>query len=64
MALVRKDAALIVKDADAVKDLMPTALALIKDEEKIQTLEKNISALALTDAGRTIVDEIYKVLDK
>ena len=64
MALVRKDAALIVKDADAVKDLMPTALALIKDEEKIQTLEKNISALALTNAGRTIVDEIYKVLDK
>ena len=64
MALVRKDAALIVKDADAVKDLMPTALELIKDEEKIQTLEKNISALALTDAGRTIVDEIYKVLDR
>ena len=64
MALVRKDAALIVKDADAVKDLMPTALALIKDEERIQTLEKNISALALTDAGRTIVDEIYKVLDR
>ncbi|MBQ9184652.1 MAG: undecaprenyldiphospho-muramoylpentapeptide beta-N-acetylglucosaminyltransferase [Bacteroidales bacterium] len=64
MALVRKDAALIVKDADAVRDLMPTALELIKDDEKIVQLEENISAMALTDAGRTIVEEIYKVLDK
>ena len=64
MALVRKDAALIVKDADAFRDLMPTALELIKDDEKIVQLEENISAMALTDAGRTIVEEIYKVLDK
>lgn len=64
MALVRKDAAIIVKDADAVKDLMPTALDLIANDAKIQELEKNISELALTDAGKTIVDCIYKVLDK
>lgn len=64
MALVRKDAALIVKDADAVRDLMSTALDLVKNEEKIVELEKNISAMALTDAGRAIVEEIYKVLDK
>ena len=64
MALVRKDASLIVKDADAVKDLMPTALDLVANDAKIQELEKNISELALTDAGKTIVDCIYKVLDK
>ncbi len=64
MALVRKDAALIVKDADAVKDLMPTALDLVANDAKIQELETNISELALTDAGKTIVDCIYKVLDK
>ena len=64
MALVCKDAALIVKDADAVKDLMPTALDLVANDAKIQELEKNISELALTDAGKTIVDCIYKVLDK
>lgn len=64
MALVRKDAALIVKDADAVKDLMRTALDLVANDAKIQELEKNISELALTDAGKTIVDCIYKVLDK
>lgn len=62
MALVRKDAALIVKDADAAKDLMHTALELTKDEVRIQTLEKNISALALRDAGKAIVEEIYKVV--
>ncbi len=64
MALVRKDAALIVKDADAVKDLMRTALDLVANDAKIQELEKNISELALTEAGKTIVDCIYKVLDK
>ena len=61
---LRKGAALIVKDADAVKDLMPTALDLVANDAKIQELEKNISELALTDAGKTIVDCIYKVLDK
>ena len=62
MALVRKDAALIVKDADAVEKLMPTALALVHDEQKILSLEKNIAELALRDAAQTIADEAYKLV--
>ena len=64
MALVNKDAAVLVKDDVAKEKLMPQALALIKDEQAIQTLERNISALALRDAGKAIVDQIYKVLDR
>lgn len=64
MALVNKDAAVLVKDDVAKEKLMPQALALIKDDQTIQTLEKNISALALRDAGKAIVDQIYKVLDR
>ncbi len=64
MALVNKDAAVLVKDDVAKEKLMPQALALIKDDQAIQTLEKNISALALRDAGKAIVDQIYKVLDR
>lgn len=62
MALVRKDAALIVKDADAVEKLMPTALELVHDEQKILSLEKNIAGLALRDAAQTIADEAYKLV--
>ena len=62
MALVRKDAALIVKDAEAVEKLMPTALELVHDAEKIGSLEENIAKLALTDAAQVIADEAYKLV--
>ena len=64
MALVRKDAALIVKDSEAEEKLIPTALELLKNEEKIISLEKNIAALSLRDAADAIVGEIYKLLGK
>ena len=64
MALVRKDAAEIVKDADAPEALLPKALELLSDPEKLATMAKNISALALTDAARTIADEAYAVAGK
>ena len=64
MALVRKDAALLVKDADASKDLMNTALSLVRDPGRIAKLEQNALAMALPDAAMTIVDEIYRILSK
>ena len=62
MALVNKEAAIIVKDAEASEKLMKTACQLIENPEKIALLEKNIGKLALKDAAMTIVDEIYKVI--
>ena len=62
MALVNKDAALIVKDAEAQEKLMSTACGLINDPDRIALLEKNIGRLALRDAAQTIVDEIYRIL--
>ena len=62
MALVNKDAALIVKDIEASEKLMATACALIEDADRVAVLEENIGKLALRDAAQTIVDEIYKVL--
>ena len=64
MALVRKDAALLVKDADAASKLMPAALELVRDPERIASLERNALSMALPDAAMTIVDEIYKILAK
>ena len=62
MALVNKDAALLVRDSEAQEKLMAQACALIEDPEKITQLEKNISKLALRDAAMTIADEVYKIV--
>ncbi|MBQ8838736.1 MAG: undecaprenyldiphospho-muramoylpentapeptide beta-N-acetylglucosaminyltransferase [Bacteroidales bacterium] len=62
MALVNKDAAIIVKDAEAEEKLMKTACGLIENPEMISLMEKNISCLALRDAALTIAEEIYKVI--
>lgn len=62
MALVRKDAGMIVKDAEAQEKLMATACGLIEDPEKIALMEKNIAALAKRDAAETIVNEVYRIL--
>ena len=64
MALVRKDAALLVRDADAPATLMQTALELAADPERIKKLENNAAAMALPDAAQTIVDEIYRILQR
>ena len=60
MALVNKDAALIVRDAEASQKLMSTTCGLLEDPEKIAELERNIGKLALPDAAMTIVEEIYR----
>ena len=62
MALVNKGAALIVTDAEAPRRLLPAALALVHDEEKILSLERNIARLALSDAAASIADEAYKLI--
>ena len=62
MALVRRDAALIVKDADAIDELMPTAIGLLHSPERIATLEKNAEAMALREAAQIICDEVYKLV--
>ena len=62
MALVKKDAAMMVKDADAQENLMKTACALLENPERIALMEKNIAALALRDAAMTIADEVYRIV--
>lgn len=62
MALVNKEAAVLVKDSEAVEKLLPTACSLIENPEKIALLEKNIAVLAKTDAAMTIAEEVYRVI--
>lgn len=64
MALVRKDAALLVTDAQADKELMSTALDLVAQPEKIASMEQNAGMLALPDAALTIAKEVYRITDR
>ncbi len=64
MALVRKDAAVLVKDADAKDALIATALPLIKDDKQLESLHKNILKLALPDSAKHIAQEVMKLAKK
>ena len=62
MALVNKEAAIMVKDTQAVLELIPLVQDLMKNEEKLNALSENIKKLALPDAASRIVDEIEKII--
>jgi UDP-N-acetylglucosamine--N-acetylmuramyl-(pentapeptide) pyrophosphoryl-undecaprenol N-acetylglucosamine transferase len=58
--LVNKNAALMVKDSEALDKAAPMIIDLAKDENKQNELKKNIAAFAITDADKKIADEILK----
>ncbi len=62
MALVSRDAALMVTDAEAPEKLMGVAVGLLGDSERIALLERNAGAMARTDAASRIAAEIYKLV--
>ena len=61
MALVRKDAAILVRDADAAADLIPTLLKTISDKPRCEQLHTNILTLAQTDSARRIAEEVIRL---
>ncbi len=62
MALVDRDAAVLVADAESSTDLVSTALELINDSGRIDKLRESISSMALPDAAPHIADEIFKLI--
>lgn len=64
MALVEKNAALLVRDSDARKELVERALQLINDNERCQQLSNDIKKLEKPYAVIEIVDVCEKILDE
>lgn len=64
LALVNKDAAIYVKDAEAMEKLLPTALSTIADAALLQSLSQHIARLALPDSAEIIAKEVLKLADK
>ena len=62
LALVNKDAALYVKDAEAQEKLLDTALETVADDELFKQLSVNIAKLALPDSARIIAEEVLKLI--
>ena len=61
MALVKKEAAVLVKDADAQQQLIPTALALLQDPARLSALSEHILTLAQPDSARRIAEEVIQL---
>lgn len=61
MALVSKDAAVYVKDADAPKVLLKQAVELVKNDAKLASLSANIVKLGHKDSASIIADEVIKL---
>jgi UDP-N-acetylglucosamine--N-acetylmuramyl-(pentapeptide) pyrophosphoryl-undecaprenol N-acetylglucosamine transferase len=62
LALVHREAALCVKDAEATTQLMPAALATVRDDAKLQALNRHIRLMALPHAGEEIAREVLKLI--
>ena len=61
MALVDKDAALYVKDADAPEQVISLALKTVQNEAKLRSLSENILKLALPNSADIIADEVIRL---
>lgn len=64
LALVRRDAALYVKDAEAKKQLVELAIETVKDNDKLQALNRNILEMALPDSAEIIAKEVLRLADE
>jgi UDP-N-acetylglucosamine--N-acetylmuramyl-(pentapeptide) pyrophosphoryl-undecaprenol N-acetylglucosamine transferase len=63
MALVNIGAAIHVADVKAKSELLPTAIATVKDADKLGSLSENILKLAKPNAAQLIADEVLMLAD-
>jgi UDP-N-acetylglucosamine--N-acetylmuramyl-(pentapeptide) pyrophosphoryl-undecaprenol N-acetylglucosamine transferase len=62
MALVNKNAAIMIKDEDAKNKLITTIIELINNKSLIGKLNRNISGLAMPNAAKEIVNRILTIV--
>jgi UDP-N-acetylglucosamine--N-acetylmuramyl-(pentapeptide) pyrophosphoryl-undecaprenol N-acetylglucosamine transferase len=64
MALVRRNAAVLVKDIEAGNKMVETAIELLADDATLKSLEQNILTLALPGSANLIAQEVIKLVKK
>ena len=60
--LVNKNAGIMIKDSEALEQLVPAIVSLLNDDNKQQELKSNIARLAITNADEIIAKEILKLI--
>ena len=64
MALVKRDAAIYISDADAPQTLIATAISTVKQKERLQTLSANVKQLAKYNSAEAIADRVIDMARK
>ncbi len=64
MALVEKNAAVMITDEEAIGSLMVNALDILTDDKKMLEYSKNIKKLAISNSSDLIVKEIFSLVKK
>jgi UDP-N-acetylglucosamine--N-acetylmuramyl-(pentapeptide) pyrophosphoryl-undecaprenol N-acetylglucosamine transferase len=59
-SLVNKKAGIMIKDREALEQLVSSVISLSKDEHKQQELKINIGKMAISNADEIIAAEILK----
>ncbi|MDP3558165.1 MAG: undecaprenyldiphospho-muramoylpentapeptide beta-N-acetylglucosaminyltransferase [Bacteroidota bacterium] len=61
MALVNKNAAILIKDSEASKKLVERAIQLVNDANEQEQLKINMKQLAFLDSANVIANEVLKL---
>ena len=61
--LSEQQAAVLIPDNMAEKQLIPTVIELLKDIERLRILSENIATFAQCNSAKRIVDEVVKIIE-
>ncbi len=64
LALVEKQAAILIKDSFAQTELVPTAIRLLNDDAESDELAKNIKGMGIPNAAERIANEVLQLAKK
>ena len=64
MALVKRDAAIYVSDAEAPERVIALAIETVKDDARLNTLSENILTLGLPNSAKVIADAVVELATK
>jgi UDP-N-acetylglucosamine--N-acetylmuramyl-(pentapeptide) pyrophosphoryl-undecaprenol N-acetylglucosamine transferase len=63
-ALVKKSAAICIADNEAVERMIPAALELLKDQERLKLMSENILSMAVEDSAGRIAGEVVRIMGR
>ena len=64
MSLVQKNAALMIRDSEAMEKLMPEAVATVQNHKVLEPLSDHIKMMAKFNADRVIAGEVFQLIKK